>query len=399
MATNRRILHIDLDAFFCAVEEKRDPSLSGKPFAVGGSPDARGVVASCSYPARRFGVHSAMPMFRAVQICPDLIIVRGHYQDYRDASYQVMDILKQRTPKIEQISIDEAFLDISQLPENSESIAADLQSQIKSELGLPCSIGIAANMLVAKMATNFGKYQTRDSDLPPNAIHIVPNGKEKAFLAPLPVYALWGVGPKTAARLAELGIELIGDLASVPQGQLIDQFGKLGYVLAQRAQGIDERPITTKHTAKSISQERTFAKDVRDKDLLLGTIKKLSYHVSQRLIKKHVQATTIKIKLRWPDFTTITRQTTLSQPTNEEERIFSAAKNLFLKEWKLGQAIRLLGVGVTGLAPEQLYLWDYQYSKSDLESDKKLNSAIILLREKFGEDALQWGDKFMEERE
>ena len=398
MATNRRILHIDLDAFFCAVEELKNPSLTGKPFAVGGSPDKRGVVASCSYPARRFGVHSAMPMAKAVQICPDLIIVRGHYQDYREASYKVMAIIKQLTPKIEQISIDEAFLDISQLPERSKTIAADLQSQIRSRLGLPCSIGIAVNMLLAKMATNYGKYQARDSDLPPNAIYIVPNGKEREFLAPLPVHDLWGVGPKTAARLAEMQIKTIGELARVPQNKLIEQFGKLGYALSLRAQGLDERSITTKHTAKSISQERTFAKDIQDKDLLLDTIKKLSNHVSRRLIKKHVQASTIKIKLRWPDFTTITRQTTLSQPTNEGETIFAVAKTLFSKEWKLGQAVRLLGVGVTGLAPEQLYLWDYQYNKSDLESEKKLKSAIIQLREKFGEDARQWGEKFTEDQ-
>jgi DNA polymerase-4 len=394
MSNSKRILHIDLDAFFCAVEEQRVPSLKGKPFAVGGSPEKRGVVASCSYPARKFGVHSAMPMARAVQLCPPLIIVRSHYQAYREASQKVMDILKQLTPQIEQISIDEAFMDISQIPETSDRIASNLQSKIGSKLGLPCSIGIAANMLVAKMATNYGKYRTRDSDLPPNAIHIVPSGMEISFLAPLPVHALWGVGPKTATRLAEMKIEKIGDLAKVPQEKLIEHFGKMGYVLAQRAQGIDERSITTEHVAKSVSQERTFAKDIREKDHLLETIQSLSDHLSRRLTKKHVQGTTIKIKLRWPDFTTITRQVTLNQPTNNGQKIYDTAKKLFLAEWNPGQAVRLIGVGVTGLGPEQLYLWDYQYRKLDLEAENKLNTAIVSLREKFGDDALQWGEKF-----
>jgi DNA polymerase-4 len=189
-------------------------------------------------------------------------------------------------------------------------------------------------------------------------------------------------------------IEKIGDLAQVPQGILIEHFGKMGYVLAQRAQGIDERSITTEHVAKSVSQERTFAKDIREKDPLLETIQSLSDHLSRRLTKKHVQGTTIKIKLRWPDFTTITRQVTLNQPTNNGQKIYDTAKKLFLAEWNPGQAVRLIGVGVTGLGPEQLYLWDYQYRKLDLEAEKRLNTAIVNLREKFGDDALQWGEKF-----
>jgi DNA polymerase-4 len=398
MSTTRRILHIDLDAFYCAVEEQRDPSLKRKPFAVGGSPDKRGVVASCSYPARKYGVHSAMPMARAVQICPDLIIVRGHYRSYKEASHNVMDILKQLTPRIEQISIDEAFMDISLLPESSEIIAIDLQSQIGSKLELPCSIGIAANMLVAKMATNFGKSRARDPNLPPNAIHIIPTGNEIRFLDPLPIDDLWGVGPKTAARLVEMKIETIGDLANAPQELLIKRFGKLGYALGQRAQGIDERSITTEHAAKSVSQERTFEKDIREEEFLLKTIQKLSGYVSRRLIKKHVQATTIKIKLRWPDFTTITRQVTLSQPTNDGERISDTAKKLFLTHWKPGQAVRLIGVGVTGLAPEQLNLWDHQDRIMDLEEETRLNTAIISLREKFGDDSLKWGENLTEDK-
>jgi DNA polymerase-4 len=394
MAMDRRILHIDLDAFYCAVEEQRDPTLKGKPFAVGGRPDQRGVVASCSYPARKYGVRSAMPMAQAVKICPDLLIVRGHYRDYSQASREVMDYLKEITEQVEQISIDEAFLEITNLSQSSEDIARNIQSYINTEFSLPCSIGIASNKLVAKIATDFGKVSSGYSDSSPNAIHIVPNGKEKQFLAPLPVDALWGVGPKTAAKLIEMNIKTIGDLSQIPENEMIKHFGKWGYALSQRSRGIDDRPISLQHKAKSISQETTFAQDVSIEESLLETIERLSNHISQRLIKKHIQATTIRIKLRWSDFTTITRQLTINQPTNNKQVIYKAAVNLFQKAWKKGEAIRLIGVGVSGLAPEQLNLWDHQTKRAEIETEKRLNTAIYDLREKFGNNVLQWGDDY-----
>jgi DNA polymerase-4 len=393
MSEQRRILHIDLDAFYCAVEEQRDPSLKGKPFAVGGQPDQRGVVASCSYAARKYGVRSAMPMAQAVRICPDLLIVRGQYQEYSDASRQVMDHLRSITDQVEQISIDEAFLDITKLDNNSMSIATQLQSHILTEFGLPCSIGIASNKLVAKMANNFGKVSSGNTDSAPNAIQIIPDGKEKEFLSPLPVDALWGVGPKTAEKLIEINVNTIGDLLRIPEDDLIKNFGKWGYAISQRARGKDERPITVKHTAKSVSQETTFTKDVADEESLLKTIKRLSNHVSRRLAKKHRQATTVKIKLRWSDFTTITRQVTLSQPTNKENVIYNAAVNLFHNTWKSGKPVRLIGVGVSGLAPEQLNLWDYQSTAPNIDPDKKLTSVINDLKEKFGDQILHWGEE------
>ena len=394
MAIDRRILHIDLDAFYCAVEEKRNPSLKGKPFAVGGRPDQRGVVASCSYPARKFGIRSAMPMAQAVKICPDLLIVRGHYRDYSQESRQVMDYLKEITEQVEQISIDEAFLDITKAPQSSDAIAHRMQTYIYSEFSLPCSIGIASNKLVAKIATDYGKVSSGYSDSPPNAIQIVPNGKEERFLAPLPVESLWGVGPKTAAKLIAMNINTIGDLTQIPENELIKHYGKWGYALSQRSRGIDDRPISLQHKAKSISQETTFAQDVSVEGTLLETIERLSNHVSQRLIKKHLQATTIKIKLRWSDFTTITRQLTLNQPTNNKQVIYKASMNLFQKAWKKGESIRLIGVGVSGLAPEQLNLWDHQTKRAEIETEKRLNTAIYDLREKFGDNVLQWGDDF-----
>jgi DNA polymerase-4 len=391
METNRRILHIDLDAFYCAVEEQRDPTLKGKPFAVGGRPDQRGVVASCSYAARKYGVRSAMPMAQAVKICPDLLIVRGHYRDYADASRKVMDYLRGITSQLEQISIDEAFLDITKIPGSSESVAKQIQSHIASEFNLPCSIGIASNKLVAKTATDYGKIQKGKANKSPNAIQIILSGNEEQFLAPLSVDALWGVGPKTAEKLREMGIFKIGDLTSVPDSQLRDRFGKWGYALSQRARGIDDRPISIKHTAKSVSQETTFAKDVKEVDTLLETIDRLSRHISKRLVKKHTQGTTIKIKLRWSNFDTITRQLTLKQPTNQHETIRNAAEGLFKKAWMKGEPIRLIGVGVSGLAPEQLLLWDHQPNLEDSESDKHLSSLISNLQKKYGEDIVRWG--------
>lgn len=391
MTSTRRILHIDLDAFFCAVEELRDPSLIGKPFAVGGSPDQRGVVASCSYAARNYGLRSAMPMSQAVRRCPQLIIVRGHYQEYSEFSNQVMQKLRDITEQLEQISIDEAFLDITTLPDPSQLVAEKIQSQIRTHLGLPCSIGIASNKLVAKMATNFGKSSTIHPDKPPNAIHIVLPGLERDFLAPLPIEALWGVGPKTAEKLIEMNITTIGDILDIPEDELTKRFGKWGYLIRRRALGVDERPLSLEHKAKSVSNETTFAKDVSEEKILLDTILKLSARVCRRLVKKHIQATTIKIKLRWSDFTTLTRQTTLKQPTNNVEIINRTAVSLLHAEWNNNRPVRLIGVGVSGLSPEQLSLWNTYESSLEPGIDQELTTAINDLRQKYGDQVLTWG--------
>src|SRR5512146_763315 len=241
-AMPRTILHIDLDAFFCAVEEIRNPELRGKAFAVGGKPEERGVVASCSYAARRTGVRSAMPMSRAIRLSPGLIIVSSRHSHYSEVSRQVMQRLRDLTPLMEQISIDEAFLDISDAQQSLEDIALSLQTRIREELQLPCSIGIASNKLVAKIATEVGKAlrlreirSAQGEAKPPNAVTVVPFGEEAAFIAPLPAEMLWGVGPKTSARLTELGIYTIGDIAKWPESELIRMFGENGRDLAHHA--------------------------------------------------------------------------------------------------------------------------------------------------------------------
>jgi DNA polymerase-4 len=281
----RTILHLDLDAFFCAVEEQRDPSLVGKPFAVGGRPEERGVVASCSYAARQYGIHSAMPMAQALRRCPTLLIVSSHFAAYRAASAQVMARLKALTPLVEQLSIDEAFLDVMALETPGELLARQLQQTIREELGLPCSLGIATNKLVAKIATDVGKTAARPGTAP-NALCVVPPGTEATFLTPLPTRVLWSVGPRTAERLAALGIRTIGDLARTPVTDLIRQFGKHGADLARHAQGQDERPMHVIHEAKSLSKERTFAQDVQEEARLRQTLPDQAAEVAAALQRR-----------------------------------------------------------------------------------------------------------------
>ena len=450
----RTILHLDLDAFFCAVEETRDPSLRGKPFAVGGKPDERGVVSSCSYAARAFGVRSAMPTSRALRICPGLLIVSPRHRLYSEVSKQVMERLGKLTPLLEQISIDEAFLDLSDLREPPERLARDLQAGIRDELGLSSSIGIASNKLVAKIATEVGKkaalhrpstagvpsaqdggnnqptalpkehrddvsggrrlspavegqvsgtifaQATRPSTAgvpsaqdgvgPPFALTIVPAGEEAAFLAPLPADMLWGVGPKTATRLAELGIHTIGDIARWPESELSLRFGEHGRDLARHARGIDERPIVTEYEVKSISQEITFTRDVRDDKALASTLRDLAEQVGRRLRQGDLAGGTVKLKIRWPDFTTLTRQSTLPQPTDQGEEIASTAAALLRSVRRSGQAVRLIGVGVSHLGPpvRQLSLWDDGGEKS-----RKLQEAVDALQEKYGRSVIRKGTK------
>ncbi len=392
---SRKILHFDLDAFFCAVEEQRDPTLKGRPFAVGGQPNQRGVVASCSYAARRFGIRSAMPMARAVNRCPDLIIVPSRHKAYQAASRRVMAVLNDLTPLVEQLSIDEAFLDVTELPESGEFIARQLQTTVQNDLDLPCSLGVATNKLVAKIANNIGKASagstgTARSGDTPNAITVIQGGQEAAFLASLPVKELWGVGPKTEARLAEMGLYTIGDIARRSESDLVRRFGKLGHDLAKRAKGIDDRPVETEHEAKSISQEITFAQDISDERVLQQTLRRLSEQVGHRLRKSELSGTTIRLKIRWSDFTTLTRQVTLDRPTNLDTEIYTAITQLFEQVWPPGKRVRLLGVGVANFETpaRQLGLWE-----TNFESDKRLQSTLDELKDKFGDKAILRGSQ------
>lgn len=354
----RTILHLDLDAFYCTVEEQKDPALRGTAFAVGGAAEGRGVVSSCSYEARRFGVRSAMPMGRARTLCPHLRCLPTDFPAYRAASTQVMDRLRAVTPRLEQISIDEAFLDVTALPEPGRVLAQRLQQQIHDELGLACSLGIAASKLVAKIATDVGKAAV-NSGRSPQAICEVPPGTEAAFLAPLPASALWGVGPRTEEKLAELGLHTIGDIARWPEDDLRRRFGRHGEGLSRHARGLDDRDLTTDREAKSVSKETTFERNVSDEEALKQTLRDQVRTVCKQLSKEGVCGTAVKLKIRWPDFVTVTRQLSVASATADEAVLWPLAVRLFEQVWPAGQPVRLLGFGVSGLeVPAQLNLWD-----------------------------------------
>lgn len=383
----RAILHIDLDAFFCAVEERRQPQLRGLPFAVGGSPQRRGVVSSCSYAARKFGVHSALPMAQAVRLCPGLKIISPDFRAYGEASRAVMERLQAVTPLIEQISIDEAFLDVTGVPDPTAT-AAKLQARINEELDLPCSFGVATNKLVAKIANNVGKDRASQAhpDAPPNAILAVAPGEEAAFLAPLPIRDLWGVGPKTAERLNAISVFTIGDLAAWEAQDIATVLGKSYADLPSRARGEDDRPVEVEHEAKSVSKETTFERDITNEDELRLTLRQLADGVGWRLRKQGLRGSTVKLKIRWADFTTLSRQQTLARPVDQDDVINDAAQDLFSQVWR-GQPVRLIGVGVSGFdeGGEQLEL----FTDPQDEQAQKLQAALDDLRSRFGENIIR----------
>ena len=381
----RKILHLDLDAFFCSVEELLDPSLKGKPFAVGGNPQGRGVVSSCSYAARKFGVHSAMPMARALSLCPELIVIHHRHGLYGEYSNKVMDILRSYTPLFQQVSIDEAFLDVSDLPKPAGAIAREIQERVDREVHLPCSLGVATNKLVAKVANDFGKSQVKSGQAP-RQITIVPPGEEAAFLAPLEVQALWGIGPKTSQKLHGQGIHTIGQLAALSVAELEAYFGNNALEMHARALGIDPSPVHSEREVKSVSNEVTFTKDTTDSEVLRQTLRALADKVGYRLRQAGFAGSVVQIKLRYSNFETITRQTALPQPTNLDDEIYAAAEKLFEANIIPTRAVRLIGIGVSRLNPpyRQLSLWD-----NNQDEKEKLASAIDQLKEKYGQDVIK----------
>jgi len=330
-----------------------------------------------------------MPMAQALRLCPDLITVRGHFNSYSEHSQMVMDILSGLTPLVEQISIDEAFLDVTDLPEESYRIAENIQVQIYSKLELPCSIGGASNKLIAKIATNTAKSSHR-SDTYPMAIRIIPFGKEKSFLAPLQVGEMCGIGPKSVALLEKSGIKTIGDLQNLPIEIMGKIFGNFASEMAKRVQGMDDRPVGDYGGIKSVSNEVTFRQDIRDGIELLRAVRYLSEKVARRLRKKGLSGRTVRLKIRWKNFETHMRQTTLDQPTNQDSVIISSAEKLLHSIWKEGKPVRLIGVGVSGLDEThyQLSLLDDAYL-----TEKRLLDAVDFLKEKYGSDIVKKGIK------
>lgn len=377
MRTSPTILHVDLDAFFAAVEQRDRPELRGKPVIVGGEPGARGVVSAASYEARAFGVRSAMPLRTAAALCPAGVFVPVAGSKYRRESRRVMEILGRFTPRLEQVSIDEAFLDVAgseRLFGPPEEIARRIRTAVRDEVGLTASVGVATTKLVAKVASDLRK---------PDGLVVVPAGEEAAFLAPLPIGRLWGVGEQTRAVLAEHGVRTIGDLAALPVDVLVRRLGPHGATLHDRARGIDPSPVTGEIAAKSVSHEHTFDVDTADAEVIERTLLALSEGVASRLRAGGVRASTVAVKVRDASFHTVTRQRTLPEPTDLADPIFRTALELVRPEAS-GRRIRLLGVGAHGLGePAQLGLFALE--------DPRRRAAVEAqdaIRRKYGSRAL-----------
>lgn len=338
----RHILHADFDAFYASVEQLDAPELRGKPVVVGGSPEGRGVVASASYEAREFGVRSAMPMRTALRLCPNAIRVGARFDRYREASRRVMGIFLDITPLVEPLSLDEAYLDVTDAVAKGQrpvAIAAALKRRVRAELGLTISVGAATSKSVAKIASDMDK---------PDGLTAVAPGDERAFLAPLPVGELWGVGPKTAERLVAAGIRVIGDIAAQREDWLRERFGSRGEHMRRLALGLDDSPVVARRETKSVSAETTFAKDTADPEILEAAVNRLSASVAGSLTRKDLRGRTVKLKLRLSDFTTFTRQRTLNYAVQSPEDLARPAADLLRAELRPGRAFRLIGVGVSG---------------------------------------------------
>jgi DNA polymerase-4 len=377
----RQIIHLDLDAFFASVEELLNPELRGRPIVVGGSAQGRGVVSSASYAARRFGISSAMPTAQALRLCPDVVVVRPRHGVYGGYSKRVMMLLEDYAPLVEQLSIDEAFFDVTSsclLWGSAHRLALELQERIEREVNLSASLGIATSKLVSKIASAIAK---------PHGIVDVPSGEEAAFLAPLPIERMWGVGPATAKPLHELGVRTIGELASLPPGFLEARFGEHGRSLARHSRGLDDRAVHSEGRRKSISKESTFSEDVGDRRQVERRLLLLSEGVARQLRRRGLFAHVVKLKLRYSDFTTVTRQSALAQPTNLEKTLYEEGRELLAGVWIRGRRIRLVGIGAGKLSTTgyQLELFNQQ----DDQRLARLAATVDRIRDRFGEGAIR----------
>ena len=375
----RTILHVDLDAFFAAVEQRDRPELRGKPVVVGGGgPNDRGVVSAASYEARKFGVRSAMPLRTAAALCPQAVFLPVDGRKYAQASEQVMAILRRFSPRIEQLSIDEAFLDVTgteALFGSGEEVGRRIKQAVRDETGLTVSVGVAANRLVAKIASDLRK---------PDGLVIVPRGTEREFLAPLPIERLWGVGASTRRGLSDFGVQTIGDLAALPEDALRRRFGSHGPELIMRAQGVGETEVGGLEHAKSVSHEHTFDVDTADWEVLERTLLSLSEGVAGRLRSTGVRCTTVAVKIRNSEFVTITRQRTLEDPTDLTDVIWRTAVALVRRE--VGRMkIRLLGVAGTGLTEQR----QMELFETNDEKHRRAVEATDEVRRRFGSRAIR----------
>ena len=379
------IIHVDMDAFYASVEQRDRPELEGKPIIVGGSPDQRGVVAAANYAVRQFGVHSAMPSSTARRLCPHAIFLPAQLDYYAQISDQIREIFHRFTPLVEPLSLDEAFLDVSgseRLFGTAESVGRQIKESIRSELNLVASVGIAPNKFLAKIASDLEK--------PDGFVQVDPRGVQ-AFLDPLPVGRLWGVGRQTSKVFQRLGVHTIGQLRALPLSVLTSHFGSHGEHLSKLAHAIDNRPVVPDREAKSISNETTFATDLDDQESLRAWLLELTEQVARRLRRHALRGRTVEIKVRFADFKTITRSRKLPEPTNSTQALWEQANALLSTRLPSDHLpIRLLGMGVTeidrtGVTQQQLF------DEADRERQDGLDEVGDQIRERYGSKALSRG--------
>ena len=377
------ILHVDMDAFFASVEQLLNPEWIGQPVIVGADPQdgkGRGVVSAASYEARKYGVHSAMPISRAYQLCPKGVYVQPHGHLYQHYSQQVFTILSRFSPLVEPLSIDEAFLDMTgslHLFKSVKAIGEKLKDEIKQETQLPASVGIAPSKSVAKIASDLNK---------PDALVIVEPGKVQDFLDPLPVTKLWGIGEKTFDNLLKMGIRTVYQLRQYPQEVLIQKFGKMGQHILNMATGTDQREVVPTEEFKSVSNEVTFDEDQTDMELVKKTVFNLSEKVAGRLRRSGIQGKTVQLKIRFHDFKTYTRSYSFKSYTNLTDEIYKTSLFLLDEFDPLEIPVRLLGVGVSNLESEggkQLSLWEL-----DLDKKLKVEKVMDQIQDKFGKNSI-----------
>lgn len=384
----KTIFHIDMDAFFVSVEELFDPSLKGKPVVVGGKGHERGVVSAASYAARKFGVHSAMPLRTAAALCPHAIFIDGHRDRYELYSGKVRAVIDAFTPRFEMASIDEAYLDMSgteRLHGPPLQAAHKLHEAIKAATGLNNSIGASTARLVSKVASDQAK---------PNGVLWIPPGAEAAFLAPLDIRKIPGVGKVAERNLQDLGIYKVSDLTHLDERLLLERFGKMGLALAGKARGFDsgswfEKEMSSSDDPKSISHEHTFSEDTADSAVMDSTLAHMSEKVGRRLREHGLHARTVQIKFRYSDFTTFTRAQSLDHATQLDTEIFQIARELFHRNWQKGRPIRLIGVHTAGFSEVEGQLDLLEGVRN--EKLKRVFSAADLLRDKFGEGSVNLG--------
>ena len=394
--SGRAVLLVDLDAFFASVEQLDHPDWRGKPVIVGGSPEKRGVVSTCSYEARVYGVHSAMPSWQAQRLCPGAIWTHGNYPRYKEMSNKVMDIIRDETPALQQVSIDEAFADVTpgrHVGDHPVEIARRIRARV-AELGITCSVGVGTTKTIAKIASDLDK---------PDGLTVVYPGDERAFLDPLPVGKISGVGGKTAEKLETYGIRTIGDLAAADEKLLHTVFGKNAETMLRRARGEEDARVEERAPVKSVSNEQTFAADLAERDEIVAAIDMLAAKVGRRLRHKGLAGHTITLKARYHNLSVRTAQATVGTPVDDERDMMSVLHRLVDEVWSPGVGLRLVGVGVSGFddRPEQLSLFGFDgegEAEMEPEDDEsaprgngRLAEATDKVKDRFGEKAVRYG--------